>query len=311
MKDCILISGMRSITIFLFCFLVQPALAQYELSGIIINQTTRQPVPYATIRSVQTGVVVDSDEKGVFRITAFKQDTLVIRCIGYKEKRILSDSRTGGDTIYMEENPVMLDEVFVGRSETRIFGILNKKFGSSRVGGSSAERSEIVTLIEIPDSARLFRINKVFIKARRFDRDNPIRLRIYSINADGLPGEELLKESVIISKNNFDRKKQVILVDVQKQNILLRGESFFVGIQWITEKRVKWPTGPEIIQTTQVSKILSYYRDANQTCNECWYANNFQSIIFYPEGKKPGIGGPMKGNPLNACAAAEIEFYAN
>lgn len=299
---------MKPAIILFFSFLVHPCFAQNEMSGIVFGSTSGQPVAYATIRSALTQMAIDTDEGGAFNIVANKYDTLIISCIGYKEKRVSLYFLNSIDTIYLEESPVTLDEIIVEDAETMVLGILDKKFGSSRVGGAYAERSEIVTLIEIPDHVRHYRVKEVFIKARRFDESNPIRLHLYSVNDHGLPDEELLKESTIIKKENFDKKTGVITVDIRKQNILLGEESFFVGIQWITDNEVKWPTGPEIIQTKKVPRILSYYRSTNPLCNECWNAYNHRSIVLYPDGKKPGYGGPLKGNPLNMCASAEIEL---
>lgn len=306
----------NSSSIFLFFFLT--SLSSFDqgnlIKGFICSNKEKLSVPYASIQLTGTLTIVDCDENGYFEITSKDEsDSLTITCIGYKDLTIPVNYFKKVDSVFLEENFVKMDEVHIKNPVLKTFGIVNEKMGSSRIGGTYAERSELTTLIEIPTSIESYYISKVFIRGKRFREENPVRLHLYAVNENGLPGDELLKKQVIIAKQAFDTKSNIITIDVKDQNILLENVSFFVGIEWITSTKVKFGTGPEIIQTNKVSKLLSYYRPI-KGFNNSWYSDysKYGGLIIYENGKLPGIvTGPVKGNPLNMCASAEIEAFSN
>ncbi len=284
------------------------------IKGVIYSKEEKLRVPYATIQLSGTKNIIDSDENGYFEITArSEKDSLFITSIGFKNFAISVTYFKNTDSVFLEENFLKMDEVHIKNPVLKTFGIVNEKMGSSRIGGTGAERSELTTLIEIPTSIESYYISKVFIRGKRFSEENPVRLHLYAVNENGLPGDELLKKQVIIAKQAFNTKNSIITIDVKDQNILLEEASFFVGIEWITSTKVKFGTGPEIIQTDKVPKILSYYRPF-PGFNNSWYAHYSKNggLIIYENGELPGIGKiPIKGNPLNMCASAEIEAFSN
>ncbi|MEO7314043.1 MAG: carboxypeptidase-like regulatory domain-containing protein [Ginsengibacter sp.] len=309
---------MRSVNRFLLLsFLLLPSLSSFTqgvfIKGVIYSKGGKLPVSYATIQLSGTKNIIDSDENGYFEIFAnSEKDSLLITCIGFKSYTIPVRYFKDTDSVFLEENFLKMDEVHIKNPVLKTFGIVNEKMGSSRIGGTSAGRSELTTLIEIPTSIESYYISKVFIRGKRFREENPVRLHIYAVNENGLPGEELLKKQVIIAKQFFDTKNNIITIDVKDQNILLENVSFFVGIEWITSIKVKFGTGPEIIQTDKASKLLSYYRPF-PGYNNSWYAHYSKNggLLIYENGELPGIvTSPTKGNPLNMCASAEIiAFY--
>lgn len=278
--------------------------AQTVIRGTLCSQKL-EAIPYVSIQLLDKKIGTDADIGGRFELTCWPDDSLLITCIGYRDTIVSAGYFTTNDTLFLSQNAYTLDEIVLGKSVIQTDGIADKKFASSVVSGTLKERLEVVTKIEIPQKLKKFRINRIFIKARKFDGNNPIRLHIYSINDQGMPEDELLKQSVILTKNNF--RKGLITVDVTEQNINLDGASFFVGIQWITDKSVKWPTGPEIVQTLKEPRILSYYRSTSH--DNYWYSYNFNSMVIYPDDRSTGIRGSINGNPLNMCASAEIEIY--
>ena len=304
----------NSFSIFLFFLLTSlSSFGQvFLIKGLICSNKEKLPIPYATIQLTGTWNIVDCDENGYFEITSKDEsDSIAITSIGFKNLTIPVTYFKNTDSVFIEENFVKMDEVNVTSPVPRIFGIVHEKMGTSRIGvGNEVERSEITTLIEIPEEVQYYRICKIFIKGKRFSEENPIRLHLYVINENGLPGEELLKQQVIITKQDFDTKNNIITIDVKEQNIFLENSSFFVGVQWIALTKVKLYSGPEIIQTYKIPKVLSYYRQANFN-NNFWWVKYKSGMQVFKDGKLPAIGAPGKGNPANMCASAEIEAFSN
>lgn len=308
----------RFFLIYLFLFPSLILIGQNNLiKANILSKEFHKLIPFATVQVVNSKKITDTDEKGYFEISANQEDSLLVTCIGFKDLVVPVSYFEKNASIFLDENYRKMDELIIKNPIIHTFGIVNDKMGSSRTGGSEAERSELTTLIEIPKSIEFYRIDKIFIKAKRFTEENPIRLHIYAVNENGLPGEELLRKSVIITKQFFNRKSNIITIDVKDQNITLENTSFFVGVQWITSTKVKLFTGPEIVQTFKVSEVLSYYRpcpDGNgKGFKNYWYSDYFTNgVLVFVDGKLPPIGKILKkGNPLNMCASAEIEEFSN
>ena len=297
---------------FIFLLFYFSSLSQRILiKGTVLSNENNQFIPYATAQIINTQNIVDGDESGYFEITANKDDSLLISCIGFEQLIIPVSYFKDKNSIVLKENYLKMDDVIVKNPVSYTFGIVNEKMGSSRSGGSEAARSELTTLIEIPKPIESYRISKVFIKGKKFEEENSIRLHIYAVNENGLPGEELLKKPMIIKKEEFNNNNKIITIDVKDQNIILENASFFIGVQWMTSVKVKPFIGPEIIQTYKESKILSYYRQTTFNKNY-WQVQYKDAILVFVDGKLPAKGTrPSKGNPLNMCASAEIEAFTN
>ena len=298
--------------LFAFCLLLLSlgTIGQGTLvKGQVLSNQNRLIIPHATIQIINTLNIIDADEKGYFEIIVNKNDSLLITCIGFKNVKVSESYFRDNDSIFLYENFLKMDEVFIKNPVVYTFGIVNEKMGSSRGGGNEAERTELTTLIEIPKTIESYRISKVFIKGKTFKEENPVRLHIYSVNENGLPGEELLKKAIILCKKEGDGN--ILTIDVKDQNIILENASFFIGVQWMTSVKVKIFTGPYIIQTYKIPKILSYYRSSKFNKNY-WQVEYKDALLVFVDGKLPAIGTPpSKGNPLNMCASAEIEAFTN
>lgn len=296
-----------------FLFICNSSFSQKVImGGFIYSIESNLPISFATVQIIGTNHIVDADENGYFEINSEEKiRNLLITSIGYKDTIIPFGYFKNRDTVFISPKYLNLEEVVIKNPVVKIFGIVNEKMGTSRVGGNAAARAELTTLIDIPEDVQYYRICKIFIKGKRFSEENPVRLHLYAFNQNGLPGEELLKQQVIITKQDFDTKNNVITIDVKEQNIFLENSSFFVGVQWITSVKIKNPSGPEIIQTYKIPKVLSYYRQANLNNNFWWTEYKGGGMQVFKDGILPAIGPPGKGNPTNMCASAEIEVYSN
>jgi len=115
------------ISLFLICqsnfVLIYPQEAGY-IDGKVINNTTSKPVPFATIKlkNNQLGVYANAD--GDFKISRndeFKDDSLLISCIGYKQSAIAFK-----DLIKTRINKVFLSPVVYGLGEVKVVASTRK-----------------------------------------------------------------------------------------------------------------------------------------------------------------------------------------
>lgn len=303
---------MRSILLaFSLLLLGNLSYGQGKIKGTIYSQDSLQPVQNALIRVIGTEKMVSTSKKGKFEIRLkSKRDSLLITSIGFKDLRIPVNYLQGSDSIILAKVDAILHQAAIQDTILDTLGIVTKSPATFRTGGDPEAMSEITTLIPISKNITSYRINKIFIRGRKFDARNPVQLHIYSVNSQGLPGDELLKKDIILSREQFNSKDRMVTIDVKDQEIVLNNASFFAGVQWISKRRTKQKSGPELYQTYAVPEVLSYYRDLNFD-DHFWFIIYENTIRVFMDGKRPAIGIFGNGNPLNLCASAEVEEIPN
>jgi TonB-dependent Receptor Plug Domain/CarboxypepD_reg-like domain/Outer membrane protein beta-barrel family len=106
---------MRNIYIFfLLFFSAVPALSQKIISGRIIDKTNGEPLQYAVIAQGHSGIPVNSDKEGYFRISlSRKTDSLDISIIGYKAQSFAVSKIGYPWVVQLERGPVDLESVTI------------------------------------------------------------------------------------------------------------------------------------------------------------------------------------------------------
>lgn len=102
-----------------------------QISGIVQDKKTGEPLPLASIRIASTGLGTVSNQQGEFDFNVpltMNADTLVISYVGYRDvKKIASEAASGGlEYFLLEENITELDQVIIVDGESYAEGIVNK-----------------------------------------------------------------------------------------------------------------------------------------------------------------------------------------
>jgi len=105
---------MRNILVLLACTWAMVSSAQSTLEGTILDSLNSKPIPGAYVIS-EKGVGVATDMRGTFRIelTSNKNQVVVVRAIGMKEKSIEIAAFTGKKSMEILLQPDLLDEIKV------------------------------------------------------------------------------------------------------------------------------------------------------------------------------------------------------
>jgi len=89
-----------------------------QWTGVVRNELL-QPIPFAHLIVLKDLRGTVSDPQGMFTIITFPRDTLLISCMGYKQRKIpvpnltYEDSRHYIKDIFLEEETIMLSEVTI------------------------------------------------------------------------------------------------------------------------------------------------------------------------------------------------------
>ncbi len=216
----------------------------------ILNSTTKEPVPFATVKILHTIKGEVTDEKGAFIMPFENTDTIVISSAGYVQKVLVGSE--AGSIIYLQPKPVTLQEVVI---KTKTFvrtlvlgngaGSINKKIHCSFNNppknnhcinwGSANYKEEFAEKISLPDSSLSYQIKKVFIPIRQYKHSrglSPLLLRIYLTDtATGLPGEEIFTKTIPVAQHLLYKEK--LVADLERYKIFLQNENaFFISVGW-------------------------------------------------------------------------------
>jgi hypothetical protein len=188
--------------------LTTPSWAQNRvLEGVVLNQVTQQPVPFATVGVPAQPLGTAANEAGVFRLVlpaTASPAAVVVSSVGYEAATVLLATWTiGPQTIRLHPARVALGEVAVcgGKVKTKTFG---------RTGASTFMVARMYTEPELVsdelakeqgtvvpvDPYCVLRDVHFFVAFNRF-RSVTFRLQLYSVR-QGLPDRPLLRRNVFV-----------------------------------------------------------------------------------------------------------------
>ena len=115
---------------------------------------------------------------------------------------------------------------------------------------------EITTLVDFPNEIEKYKILKVILPTNKIEKNDPLRLHIYSLSDNGEPNEELLINDILIDKgyNLFGN----IEIDISNQNIILNSKGVFVGIQWVGIWKEGNTNKTDVYFTKDYEKYVTY-----------------------------------------------------
>lgn len=246
---------------------------------------THEGIPYATIKIKNNSIGLFADEKGHFQITIKDNDSLDISCIGYHPKTANVES----DTVFLDPMVYTLDEIKIGKDKrkSREIGLYHSK--NIICKNYMDIDCEAVLKINIPDKYFTYRIKAVRLKYENGIKNNPVRLHIYNMNADELPGSDLLP--VIVQVNDEIKGNDVI--DLSTHKLVLNDRTLFVGVEWLSMDEGKKPIvkkqGDQYksnawIGTTHACPQSLTYERSKRITNDQWVLD---SKLFQTHGKNP------------------------
>ncbi|MFT3903424.1 MAG: carboxypeptidase-like regulatory domain-containing protein [Niabella sp.] len=295
------------ITVFtLFC---NTSFSQVVILGTIVDAENKKGIPYATITASATGIATDANESGQFEIELPNEDSIAITAVGYK-KIVTHSSQLKGLNILLTPMPLVLPEVFVGKKEILTIGNLRGKKVFD-MNSESSSRFEMATMISVPSNVKSYRVRKIWIKGFGFNAENPVRIHLYDVGNFGQPGDDLLNEDILITADKS--KDKLLEIDVYNQDIHLQNHTFFISVQWISDKlNVKQrngskshvPKAPGIYGTYDIPNGITYMRSKQSKVYK-WEVMTKNMRFPYDYDKIPS----KLEHPYTMLAACEVEAY--
>ena len=239
-KNIFLIISRLKIYLIIFILLcsVVSVSSQNFIEGYVKDKKNNTPVQYVNIGIIGKNIGTVSQNNGFFRMIIedkYFDDSLRFSILGYKSITVkvydfLKEFKNN-QLIFMEPELVNLKEVIVSAKGLKEAILGNKTESKVMQAGFSSNElgNEVGIVIKIKKKPTYIENFNVSISENKYDTVK-FRINIYTLK-DGLPYENLLKQSVIVQTTI---KKGKLSIDLRKYNIIVE-EDFFAALEWIED----------------------------------------------------------------------------
>ncbi len=226
---------------FVTFLLILPALSMAQenrLSGRIVDQKTKEPIPFASIglKEEQTGAL--TNEYGFFQMampTKNAQDSLVVLALGYKRVAVLvkrGNANLADLIVEVPKRVIELGNVTVkgGKVKDLSLGSKSTTPGEGMIQGMPG--SQYAFFVKNDKNKKLGNVRSVsfYIGEHGFPRE-PFRVRLYKPDGNyNSPNTDILTENVVVSA---PKGGEWYTIDLTPYNIEAPTEGFFVAMEWI------------------------------------------------------------------------------
>ena len=279
--------------LFILMFFGNVGFSQTKLT--IVDGLTKDPLPYTTIQSLNKKESFITDENGVILLNLSPTDTIHISYVGYKSINYVVGKITNDKIELFKKTGSTLPDVLVKKykpiEKPIKVGLHKYKEAFRYIGGGNRNQKfsgqEITTLVEFPNENEKYKILKVILPTNKIEKNDPLRLHIYSLSDNGEPNEELLINDIVIDKGY--KLFGNIEIDISNQNIILNSKGVFVGIQWIGIWKEGNTNTTDVYFTRDYEKYVTYntnIRFVNKKWGQQWKNGEGK---FLPNNLKVGL----------------------
>lgn len=212
---------------------------EYTIKGNICNETTEEPISYATLQIKGKSKGVVADHKGFFEFTITEMelaDSLTASCMGYERRSFIAKTlaSTPEVTIMLKEKPVSIETVAVTASKLRK---KNKSKGNRNwfTAGSiylDTHGQQIALYIDNDKNVNGY-IQKVsYHLSDKGNVEAPFRVRVLSVDPEKQSPDKDLIPEILVAQPPQDTNGWYD-VDLSEYRIRVPADGFFVAMQGV------------------------------------------------------------------------------
>jgi hypothetical protein len=247
---------------FLFFFITFSLSAQ--IRGVVKDSISGEPIPYVNIWVENETIGTTSEPNGSFSLGIKEEKVLVFSALGYEVKKASSKS----EVILLKPKVVELKEVIIEQPKFKKeieIGNFSRPEGyhiSGNLDWSNAKYFKYETRFEETKF-----VKKIKIKTRSKVNNAKFKIRIFSVNKEGYPENDLLSEDIIVTVKKGKRKN---VIDVSNFKIDFPKEGLFIVY--------------EVLKIETNKYIFQYTNEGSKKIfKEIYFAPDFESNIVDEE----------------------------
>ena len=211
---------------FILLFLLINFSVSAQIKGVVVDQNN-QPIPYVNIWVENENIGTTSEENGEFILNIVsKNQNLIFSSLGYETQKVaVSDCQK----VSLKPIIIGLDEVVISNpknTKSIEIGDFKKAFYLPEPQAIPWILAKKVTLDKgSPDL--IYIKNITFLTHSEVERAL-FRVRIFSINSQNRPDDDVLTEEIIVTTQ---KGKQKVIVDLSKYKIKVPTEGVIIGFE--------------------------------------------------------------------------------
>jgi hypothetical protein len=209
--------------IWLFLFVSQFAFSQ--IKGVVKDSISGEPIPYVNIWVENEAIGTTSETDGSFSLDIKEEKILVFSALGYETKRITSKVQT----VVLKPKVMELKEVIVEQPKFKKeieIGNFSKPLGYHISGDIEWFNAKFFKYETTYEQTKF--VKKIKITTRSKVNNAKFKIRIYSVNKEGFPENDLLEEDIIVTVKKGKKKN---VVDISNFKLVFPGEGLFVAYE--------------------------------------------------------------------------------
>lgn len=217
--------------------------------GFVYDEESKQPIPYVNISIIESTNGTSSDDNGSFELTISETDfnkQVHLSSLGYKDSIISVEKLIKSDKIFLKAKIEQLNEVVISKKFEEKFLVVNPLEESDLCAGYGTNfKNPWMLALYFPYDETYKETD--FLKGVKIHFGNfrniksKFRLRLFSVDENGLPDEDVLKESVIVE---LKKNQKIADVDISNFNIIFPRNGFYIAFEWLyipyNEEEVKF-----------------------------------------------------------------------
>ena len=222
-----LISLLTAAAFFLFpvfCF------SQATIKGRVIYEKDAMPAASANIELQNERGGTYTNKEGNFSISVNNirsNDTLLISSVGYEKLKVPVSAAIFKKVFVLKEQVKNLEPITV--FNTAVLGSTVETVGYFRSWNSKHSGGEIGRTFKLP--YKKYKIDKVRFKVANFCDTCLLRLHIRQLDDRGVPGDEILKDSISITINKMMLNGRIPEFDISDYDLSFNQNELFVSIE--------------------------------------------------------------------------------
>ena len=255
----------------IFFFLTLSLSAQ--IKGVVKDSLSGEPIPYVNIWVENEAIGTTSETDGSFSLEIKEEKVLVFSALGYETKRVASKVQT----VVLKPKVMELKEVIVEQPKFKKeieIGNFSKPLGfhiSGEIEWSNAKYFKYETIYEQTKF-----VKKIKFKTRSKVNNAKFKIRLFSVNKEGFPENDLLEEDIIVT---VKKGKKNNLIDVSKFKLVFPEEGLFVSYEVLKIESNKYEFKYTEFESKKLIKKTYYAPDF-----ECNLADE-QNTYHFRNGK--------------------------
>lgn len=236
-----------------YCF------GQHDLSGIVVDKESKAPIPFVQIGIEDTHLATITETNGTFTFPIEPSDKVFITfyALGYDILKLKYGEVRG--VIELQPLTIRMDPITFNRKQkfvnTRIENT-RRSNGTYFIAPSGPEASGAGIAVQVNPIPPVFRIlnASVFIGENNTDTLK-VRLRIYEVRSDGLPGNEILQQDFVEARI---MKRGWFKVNLSHKEVIVDKDSIFLFFELIEEQDIRLKMSKALEQ--KVAKIKELHK---------------------------------------------------